>query len=217
MTDYTRQRQTMVENQLRPNRIDHPRLLEAMGSLPREQFCPPALRGVAYGDDDIDLGDGRRLIEPLALARLILVATPQPSDVALVIGCDTGYSAAVLSRIVTTVFHQLPDGVDPTPAERVLGDLGCDNVVVQNGNLAAGLPGQAPFDIILLAGSVPEVPKGLLDELADGGRLAAVVNTGRVGKLTLCRKFADGIGSSTPYDARIPPIPALQPPPQFTL
>src|SRR4051794_27442720 len=102
MTDYARQRLAMLENQLRPNRIDDPRVLSVMGELPRELFCPTSLRGVAYSDEDIDLGDGRRLIEPLALARMIQVATPQQADVALVIGCDTGYAAAVLSRLVAT-------------------------------------------------------------------------------------------------------------------
>jgi protein-L-isoaspartate(D-aspartate) O-methyltransferase len=217
MSDYARQRLAMIESQLRPNRIENPRLLAAMGELRRELFCPVPLRGVAYGDDDIDIGDGRRLIEPLALARMIQLAEPRASDVGLVIGCDTGYSAAVLSRLVATVFLLLPDGAEPAAIERLLGEIGSDNVVVQCGDAAAGIASQAPFDIILLAGSVTEPPGSLLKQLGDGGRLVAVVNNGRAGKLTLCRKFPDGIGTSTPFDARLPPLKALQARPAFQL
>jgi protein-L-isoaspartate(D-aspartate) O-methyltransferase len=216
LTDYARQRQAMVENQLRPNRVDHGPLLTAMGELPRELFCPPHLRGVAYGDDDVDLGNGRHLIEPLALARMIQSAVPRASDTALVIGCDTGYAAAVLSRLVANVSQLVPKG-DEAPVATLLTGLGCNNVVVVGGDAAKGLPGQRPFDIILLAGSVAHVPRALLGQLREGGCLVCVVSHGRAGKLTLCRKFAGGIGTTTPFDASIPPYAALQAPPAFAL
>ena len=111
MTDYAQARANMVENQLRPSRIDDPRLLAAMREIPREAFCPPQLKGAAYGDDGIDLGGGRHLIEPLALAKLAQAAAPQPGEVALVIGCDTGYCAAVLSRLVASPFGHTLQGI----------------------------------------------------------------------------------------------------------
>src|SRR5688500_16658598 len=99
MTDYALARANMVENQLRPNRIDDTRVLEAMGEIPREAFVPKALRGCAYGDEDLALEQGRFLIEPLALAKLLQAAEPRPENVALVVGDLTGYAAAVLSRL----------------------------------------------------------------------------------------------------------------------
>lgn len=217
MTDFARLRGNMVENQLRPSRIDEPRLLAAMGEVPRELFCPPQLRGVAYGDDDIDLGDGRHLIEPLVQARLIQVTAAQPSEVALVVGCHTGCTAAVLARLVSTVFLLVPSAEAVEPVEQVLGEVGCDNVLVQVGHAAAGLPAQAPFDVVVLAGSVVEVPAALLDQLSPGGRLAAVISRGRMGKLTLLRKVGQAIGRTTPYDAAIPPLEELRPAAQFSL
>ena len=216
MTDYARARANMVENQLRPSRIDNPRLLAAMGEIPREAFCPPPLKGAAYGDDDLDLGGGRHLIEPLALAKLIQASAPQGGDVALVIGCDTGYCAAVLSRMVATLFLLVPGTEQAQAVEEQLAQLGCDNVVLQTGDAGGGLAAQAPFDVVLLAGSVQRVPEGLLDQLAEGGRLVAVVNHGRVGKVTVFRKLGGAVGNTTPADAAVPPLTGLRPEPAFS-
>jgi protein-L-isoaspartate(D-aspartate) O-methyltransferase len=217
MTDFARLRANMVASQLRPNRVDEPRVLAAMAEVPRELFCPPPLRGVAYGDDDIELGDGRFLLEPLTQARLIQVAAPQPSDVALVLGCHTGCTAAVLARLVSTVFLLVPTEAAVEPIEQVLGEIESENVLVQVGPAAAGLPAQAPFDVILLAGSVEQVPATLLEQLGPGGRLVAVVGSGRLGKLTLCRRIGNAIGRTTPFDAAIPALTELRKPPEFAL
>src|SRR5690348_5015098 len=103
MTDYEIARLNMVENQLRPNRIQDPRVLQAMADVPRERFLPERIRGVAYADEDIPLGGGRFLIEPLALAKLVQAATVRPHDVALVAGDATGYAAAVMARLAGKV------------------------------------------------------------------------------------------------------------------
>ena len=210
MIDYAVARHNMVENQLRPNQIEEPRVLKAMGEIPRELFVPKALRGCAYGDEDLDLGQGRFLIEPLALAKLIQAAEPRGEDVALVVGDVTGYAAAVLSRLVATVFLLVPPGTPTEPVEALLSELGCDNVVLQQGDAMAGYPAQAPYDLILLAGSVPVIPPALLDQLADQGRLAAVVEYGRSGKVTIARKFNGAVGRLTPFDARIGRLPGFK-------
>lgn len=210
MIDYAVARHNMVENQLRPNQIEEPRVLKAMGEIPRELFVPKALRGCAYGDEDLDLGQGRFLIEPLALAKLIQAAEPRGEDVALVVGDVTGYAAAVLSRLVATVFLLVPPGTPTEPVEALLSELGCDNVVLQQGDAMAGYPAQAPYDLILLAGSVPVIPPALLDQLADQGRLAAVVEHGRSGKVTIARKFNGAVGRLTPFDARIGRLPGFK-------
>jgi protein-L-isoaspartate(D-aspartate) O-methyltransferase len=210
MIDYAVARHNMVENQLRPNRIDEPRVLKAMGEIPREQFVPKALRGCAYGDEDLDLGQGGFLIEPLALGKLVQAADPRGEDVALVVGDVTGYSAAVLSRLVATVFLLVPAGAATAAIEARLSELGCDNVVLQQGDALAGYPAQAPFDLILLTGSVPSIPPALLDQLADRGRLVAVIEHGRSGKVTVAQKISGAIGRLTPFDARISRLPGLK-------
>ena len=142
MIDYAVARANMVENQLRPSRIDDPRVLKAMGEVPRELFVPKPLRGCAYGDEDLALGGGRFLIEPLALAKLLQAAEPSarrtwswwsatsratrpPSSPALPPPCSC--SCRRRHRQATV--------------ERLLAELGCDNVVLQHGAAGAGPPG----------------------------------------------------------------------------
>src|SRR5260370_19785587 len=103
MTDFALARRNMVEGQLRPNRVTSPQLLAAIGELPRERFLPDGLRSVAYADDDVPLGNGRFLMEPMVLARLIQTLQPQPEDKALVVASGRGYGAALLARLVKSV------------------------------------------------------------------------------------------------------------------
>lgn len=215
MSDFATARENMVENQLRPSNVDDPRILAAFRAVPREAFLPARLRGVAYQDEDIDLGNGRHLIEPLALGRLLQTAAPGAEEVALVVGCDTGYAAAVLSKLVATVFLLLPEKIERAPIEARCDELGLDNIVIQDGQPSQGLPKEAPFNIILLAGSVAEPPARLIEQLDEGGRLVAVVDAGRAGKITVLTRIGGAIGARQPYDAGIPPIPELLPEPAF--
>jgi protein-L-isoaspartate(D-aspartate) O-methyltransferase len=203
--DYARARLNMVENQLRPNRIDDRRLLDAMQAVPRESFVPKALAGVAYSDEDLRLPDGQSLIEPLVLARLIQSAAVGDQDVVLVVGCATGYAAAVLARLAATVILLVPDEASAAKVEPLLDEQGADNVVViPSDDPTAGHPSQAPFDVILLTGSVDAVPSELLEQIGEGGRLVAVVEGERVGHGTLFTRLHGVIGHRTLFDAQIP-------------
>ena len=209
--DYTRARLTMVENQLRPHRIDDPGLIAAMREVPRERFVPKALRGVAYADEDLPLPDGRYLIEPLALARLIQAARIRPSDVVLVLGCSTGYVGAVVARLAGTVILVAPDEASGKQLESLLEELGADNmVVVINPSPATGHPEQAPFDVILLAGSVEQVPPALLEQIGEGGRLVAVIDDGRIGKGMVFTRLHGVVGRRVLFDAQIPGLPGFE-------
>lgn len=203
--DYARARSNMVENQLRPSRIEDRRLLDAMLAVPRERFVPKALAGVAYSDEDLRLPDGQSLIEPLALARLIQSAAIGSGDVVLVVGCATGYAAAVLAQLAATVILLVPDDAAAAKVEPLLDELGADNVVViSSEDPTAGHPSQAPFDVILLTGSVDTVPPPLLEQIGEGGRLVAVVEGGRVGRGVLFTRLHGVIGQRTLFDAQIP-------------
>lgn len=215
--DYSSARRNMVENQLRPNRIEDPNLLDAMLELPRERFIPKTLRGVAYLDEDLILSDGSHLIEPLALARLVQMAEVTRNDVALVLGCTTGYAAAVVGRLSATTMTTVRDEVAARQVESLLDDLGVDNVVVRAADdPLAGAPDQAPFDVIVLAGAVEAVPDALLAQLGNGGRLAAVIDRGMIGKGTLFTCIDGAIGRRVMFDARIPPLPGHRPEPAFS-
>jgi protein-L-isoaspartate(D-aspartate) O-methyltransferase len=213
--EYTRARLNMINNQLRPNGVDDPRVLDAMAHVPRERFVPKTLRGVAYADEDLPLPGGNWLIEPLVLARLIQAAEVRPTDVVLVVGCTTGYAGAVLARLAGTVILVEPQAA-AGPVEALLDHLGVGNVVVvESDDPAGGHPGQAPFDLILLVGSVPGVPPALLEQIGESGRIVAVIDDGRIGKATVFTKLHGVVGQREVWDAQTPPCPGLQPRPRF--
>lgn len=208
--DPARARINMVENQLRPNRIDDPRLLDAMREVPRERFLPKLLRGVAYADEDLRLPGGGHLIDPLVLARLIEAAGIRPEDVVLVLGCTTGYAGVVLARMAATVILLQLGAAAAEQIETLLEELAVDNVVVVTGDdPAAGHPSQAPFDAILLVGAVESVPGALLEQVGEGGRLVAVVDNGRIGKGTLFTRLHGVVGRQVLFDASIPRLPGV--------
>lgn len=214
--DYTQARVNMVENQLRPNQIDEPGLLAAMLEVPRERFVPKALRGVAYADEDLALPNGRFLIEPLALARLVQTAQPRPKDVVLLLGCYTGYAATILARLAGTVIVLTPDPASARQLEGLFDSLRVDNAVVTvNDDPLAGHPSQAPFDVILVVGAVDDVPITLLDQIGEGGRLVAVIEGGRIGKGTLFSRLHGVVGRRVMFDAQIPRLPDLKPKTEF--
>jgi protein-L-isoaspartate(D-aspartate) O-methyltransferase len=213
--DYARARLNMVNNQLRPNRVDDSTVLAAMGEVPRERFLPKGLRGVAYADEDLPLPDGSWLIEPLVLARLIQAANIRPIDVVLVIGCSTGYAGVVLSHLAATVILLVPEAAAQT-VEGLLDDLKVDNVaVVLSDHPPDGDPSQAPFDVIFLVGSVAGLPPALFEQIGESGRIVAVIDDGRIGKATVFTRLHGVVGQREVFDAQIPPCPGLVTSPGF--
>lgn len=214
--DFSVARQSMVKSQIRPNQVNDPEVLAAMAELPRETFLPKALQGVAYVDEDLPLGNGRYLMEPCVLARLLQAATIRSTDVALVIGCTTGYSAAVLSRLASAVVAVESDAKLVQAATNTLAELRIDTVAVMQGELREGCPKQAPFDVIFLDGAVSEIPDGLVQQLADGGRLVTAVRKNQaVGRGMLVVRSGDVIARRELFDATVPWLPGFEPAPGF--
>jgi len=203
--DFSAARQNMVECQLRPNRVTDEALLAAMGSLPRERFLPEALRSVAYADINLPVASDRCIMEPQVLGRLVQAAAPRPGDMALVVGGEMGYAAAVLSGMVETVFVVESDAVLAGTATKLLAELALDNVVVVESALAAGLGDHGPFDVIFINGGVAELPEPLIEQLAVGGRLVAVLNgDDGVGRAMLLQRGTAGVSRRTLFDASVP-------------
>jgi protein-L-isoaspartate(D-aspartate) O-methyltransferase len=214
--DYAAARFNMVEGQIKPNKVTNFALLNAMANIPRELFVPASARGIAYVDEDIRIADGRYLVEPMVLARLIDHAAIEPGDIVLDIGCGTGYSSAVLGKLASAVVAVESDPDLAARATELLPQIGVDNAVVVEGALREGYPGQAPYQAILINGSVAEVPESLTDQLADGGRLVVVVaDRDGVGRATLYQRTGRALSRRALFDASTPYLPGFEPKPAF--
>ena len=216
MPDYAAARLNMVESQIRPNKVTDPRLLDALLEIPREGFVPDQLRGVAYVDEDVPLGGGRFLMEPMVFARLVQTASVKPSDTVLEVGGGSGYGAAVLARLAARVVTLESEPALGRPAETNLRRLGISNAKVIIGPLVAGYAADAPYAVILFGGAVERVPSGITEQLADGGRLVAVVAPpGEPGRATLITRVGGALSRRVVFDAGTPVLPALQLEPGF--
>lgn len=201
----------MVESQLRTNKVTDNRVLEAFEAVPRERFVPEAKSNLAYIDEDLAIGGGRYLMEPMVLARLLQAAEIGPGDVALDIGCGTGFASAVLARLAGTVVSLESESNLAARATALLEELGADNAVVVEGALAEGYAKQAPYDVILLGGSVGEVPAPIFDQLSDRGRLIAVLRDERgIGEASLFRRSGGSVSRRALFDAATPFLPGFE-------
>jgi len=214
--NYQTVRTNMVESQVRTNKVTDPALIEALSHVPREEFVPPALRGIAYVDEDLPLGDGRYLVEPMVLARLLQAAALQSTDRLLEIGCGTGYGVAIAAHLAAQVVGVESVSGQARRARELLASLKLTNAEIIEGPLAAGAPTRGPFNVILVTGAVAEIPQALCAQLADGGRLLAVVKraTG-LGQATLVLRTGDTYSSRILFDAASPMLPEFEPRERF--
>ena len=210
MPDFAAARHQMVQNQLEPNRVDDTRVASAMEAIPRERFVPDSMAGVAYLDEDIEIAAGRYLMEPMVFARMLQAAGAEEGEMALDVGCVSGYSAAVLARLAGTVVAVEADEALAAQATENLAALEADNAVITVADHAAGCAEHGPYDVIMIEGQVPQVPQALTDQLADGGRLIAVVGTGNVGRLVRISRNGEGLMQEVLYDAMLPPLPGFE-------
>lgn len=202
----------MVEGQLRTNKVTDQRLIRAMATLEREAFLPGRLAGVAYLDEDVALGNGRYLMEPMVFARLVQAAGIGAGDVVLEVGTGSGYGTAVLAALASTVVSIESDDVLRASAGAALQSQGVDNAVLVSGDLAAGHAAQAPYDVIVVSGAVAQPPRALLDQLADGGRLVAVLRpAGEPGRATIWTRRAGIVAARQVFDANTPHLVGFEP------
>ena len=216
MTDYAVARHNMVEGQIRTNRVTDPALVAALDAVPREAFVPKSMQAIAYVDEDLAIGQGRHLMEPLVLARLLQAADVTPSDAVLDIGCATGYSTAVIARIAGSVVGVESDARFVAEANRRLGELSMDNAAVVQGELTRGYAKQAPYNVIVLNGAIGRVPRDIADQLVEGGRLVAVMrDEGGIGRATLMTRVGGTLSSRIIFDAATPDLPGFAREPGF--
>ena len=213
--DFSTARRNMIECQIRTNHVVDEALLSSMGQAPRERFLPDALRAVAYIDEDLQLNAERCLLEPMVQARMLQALALTPGDAVLDIASGTGYAAAVMARLAGAIFALESDAELQGKAAGLFGELALDNIVPVEGALGAGCAEHAPYNAILIEGAVDAVPAGILDQLADGGRLAAIIMDNGIGRATLFRKDGGHLSRRVIFDAHAPVLAEFRNPAEF--
>ena len=216
MIDHEQARTVMVDCQIRPNDVTSFSVLEAFGSVPREEFVPARNRDLAYVDEDIavhvDRVDAykRYLMEPMSMARLVQLADVRKDDIVLDVGCGTGYSTAILSLLCSSVVAVECDETLAEQATENLTSLNYDNAVVVTGALEAGYPSEGPYDVIFVGGAVDVVSKPLLDQLRDGGRLVVVEGRGNSASACIYTNTNGVVGSRRVFNCAVKPLPGFE-------
>lgn len=208
MTDFAARRVMMVDNQIRPSDVTKYPVIAAFLATAREAYVPADRREAAYVGENLDLAPGRVMLEPRTLAKMLDVLDFAGDELVLDIGSGLGCSAAVTARMAQMVVA-LETAPLAAGAEAALAGQGVDNVTVVTGELAAGAPAHAPYDVILLQGGVEELPAAIADQLRLGGRICCLFMSGALGTVRLGTKTADGIVWRDAFNAAAPVLPGF--------
>ena len=204
MVDYALARRAMVDGQVSTSSVTDPRLLSAMGRIPRERFLPEARQNLAYIDDHHPLGEGRYLPAPAVFARLVQLAEITSSDTVLEMGAGTGYGTAVLASLAS---HVTGLELAPRLAEAAIANLaalGVANAEIVQGDIES--LGDAQFDVVVLGAAIEGEPTDLLAHLKPGGRLVALVRRGLVGVAMRYTADRNGFKREPHFNANLPPL-----------
>jgi protein-L-isoaspartate(D-aspartate) O-methyltransferase len=217
MTDYAARRTTMVDTQIRPSDVTKFPIIEAMLSIPREEFVPATRREAAYVGENLDLGRGRVMLEPRTLAKMLDALDVQRNELVLDIGSGLGYSAAVIARLAEAVVAVESDGDLADEAQGILAREGADNVILHQGALSDGAAQHGPYDAIIIEGAVCELPAGLLEQLKNGGRIACLFMEDALGLVRIGYKLDGGISWRFAFNASAPVLPGFEKQVAFSL
>ncbi|MCX8508870.1 MAG: protein-L-isoaspartate O-methyltransferase [Rhodobacteraceae bacterium] len=209
MSDYALRRTMMVDTQVRPNDVTKFPIIEAMLTIPREEFVPERARAAAYVGENIDLAPGRVLLEPRTLSKLLDAMDVQSSDKVLVVGGGLGYSAAVIGRMAAQVVAIEEDAGLAETAAVQMASLGITNVLVRQGVLAEGAAVDGPYDRVILEGAVEEIPVAITSQVREGGRIAAIFMQGALGVARIGHKIDGQINWRFAFNAAAPVLPGF--------
>ena len=214
--NFDQARANMVEQQIRPWEVLDQAVLDLLYAVPREDFVPAAFRALAFADMEIPIGEGEKMMAPKIEARIVQELAPRKHERVLEVGTGSGYLTALLAHRAAHVHS-----VEIRPALAAFGREnlsrhGADNVTLEIGDAARGWPTRAPYDAIVLTGSTPVLPRALLDQLAPGGRLFAVVGEAPVMVARLVTCTAPGAFRTVElFDTLLAPLVNAEQPPRF--
>jgi protein-L-isoaspartate(D-aspartate) O-methyltransferase len=219
MSGFSTARQKMVDGQVRTNDVTDRRILDTMLGLPREDFVPDDKRGLAYLDLDLDVasaGSAKRfLVKPVLTAKMLQAADIAAADNVLIVGCATGYAAAIAAKLAAKVTATESDPALVTTGSKILAQLGLSNVTFKVAEAAAGDPDSAPYDVIILNGATEVTPETLYGQLKDGGRLVGVFAMSRPARAMIVTRSHGDFGNRVLFDAAAPVLPGLDRRPAF--
>jgi protein-L-isoaspartate(D-aspartate) O-methyltransferase len=219
MFGFSTARQKMVDGQVRPSDVTDIRIIDAMLAVPREVFVPQSQRALAYLDLDLDVSEGgpakRVLIKPAVTAKMLQAADIRETDNVLVVGCASGYLAALVARLARHVTATEPDSSLAAKAKAAFAELGLGNVTVKTAGVAEGDPATAPYDVIILNGATEVAPEGLYRQLKEGGRLVGAFAMTKPQRAMIVTRSQGDFGHRALFDAAIPILPGLERPPAF--
>lgn len=212
--DFAAMRTAMVASQLRTTAVSDVRVVAAMAEVPRELFVPDEAAPLAYRDREVPLGQGRSLNPPLATGRLLTEAQLHPADRVLLIGAASGYTAAVLARLVANV---VAVEVDPALVARARLRLGGDvKVQLVEGPLEKGHAAGAPYDVLIVDGAVEQLSPSLPTQVKDGGRIVTGLVDRGVCRLASGAHVPGAFGLTTFADLDCVILPGFSAPSRFT-
>lgn len=217
--DYAQARDAMVEQQVRPWDVLDARVLEVLGTLPREEFVPEAYRTVAYGDLEIPLGHGQRMLKPVVAGRVLQALRPQANEEVLEIGTGSGYISAGLAMMAREVLSVDRQAALVDAARQRLGALGYNNVSVEHADALAWEPGRR-FDVICVNAAVDEVPERFIQWLRPGGRLFIVRGRAPVMEAVLIHRDGEDVNATRTeslFDTELAYLAGAEPVPAFQL
>ena len=219
MSGFSTARQKMVDGQVRTSDVTDSRIIDAMIAVPREAFVPEQRRALAYLDLDLDVSEAgsakRFLIKPVVTAKMLQAAEIAETDNVLVVGCATGYTAAVLAHLGCRVTATESNPALAAKALEILTGLGLSNVTVRVAAAGEGDATSAPFDVIVLNGATEIAPEQLYRQLKEGGRLVGVFATTQPPRATIVTHSHDDFGNRALFDAVVPVLPGLERVPAF--
>ena len=210
MTDFNARRIMMVDTQVRPSDVTKFPIIDAMLTVPREEFVPATQREAAYMGENIELGSNRVVLEPRTLAKMLDALAISNKELVLDVGCAMGYSTAVISHIAEAVVAVEEDEAMAVEAQEALVAAGADNAVVHQGRLGEGAAKHGPYDVIIVQGGVGAVPGALLDQLKDGGRIACLVMAAELGEVRIGHKRGGSVSWRMAFNASAPVLPGFE-------
>ncbi|WP_333825415.1 protein-L-isoaspartate O-methyltransferase family protein [Pinisolibacter sp.] len=206
MSVFADQRKTMVDNQIRTVDVTDHAVIDAFSTVGREAFVPAEMVALAYIDRPVRVADGRFVMQPAPLAKVVQLAAPQPGEKVLIVGGNTGYSAAIVAELGASVVMVEENADLAAKAEAALAGR---DVAVVRGPLSAGCAAKGPYDLVLFDGSVEVVPDAFLAQVAEGGRIVAVEGTGQTGRATVTVKSSGTVSSRFVFNVPAMPLPGF--------